>query len=189
MGPEKADYQFHSSMRNAPRDNLKNEPLKFDAKNVKLFTAADNSGLNASFTRTTGSNRLWVALRDGLGRLILCLHDSSWSWHRYQEANRLKIAWRLALGAITPPTGAGGGKPPRYQVVPVGELKIKITAEGEERWRHRDGGAQALFTTFIAEINKKKKTNVDDGKVSLYTGNGIPSGYRLVSSFLFPTCL
>ncbi|UKZ64215.1 uncharacterized protein TrAtP1_005436 [Trichoderma atroviride] len=130
---------------------------------------------------TSGYNRLWVALRDGLGRLIFCLHDSSWSWHHYTEANRLKIAWRFALGAITPPSGAGGGKPPRYQVVPVGELKIKITAEGEERWRHRTGGAQALFTTFIDEINKKKKTNVDDGKVSLHTEDGIPTGYRLLS--------
>ncbi|KAK1254141.1 hypothetical protein MKX08_008136 [Trichoderma sp. CBMAI-0020] len=170
-----------TSMRNAPRDDLKNEPLNFNAKNVKLFTAADKSGANASFTRVTGYNRLWVALRDGLGRLIFCLHDSSWSWHHYTEANRLKIAWRFALGAITPPSGAGGGKPPRYQVVPVGELKIKITAEGEERWRHRTGGAQALFTAFIAEINKKKKTNVDDGTVSLYTGDGVPLGYRLLS--------
>jgi hypothetical protein len=168
-------------MRNQSYDNLQNEPLKFDAKNVELFTAADNSGVT-TFTKLTGSNRLWVALRDQLGGLIFCLHDDSWSWGNYEEANRLKIAWKLALGTITPPAGAGGGKPPRYQVVPVGELKIKITAEGEERWRHRTGGAQALFTTFIAEINKKKKTNENDGTVSLLTGDDIPSGYRLVSA-------
>ena len=176
-------------MRNAPRDDLKNDPFKFDAKSVKLFTAADASETTPLFTPIIAANRLWVALRDGLGRLIFCLHDSTWSWNNYRQANRLKIAWRLALGAITPPTGAGGGKPPRYQVVPVGDLKIKITAEGERRWEHRAGGAQALFRTFIADINKKKKTNLDDGTASLYTGDGIPSGYRLVSSFfLSPTC-
>lgn len=123
-----------------------------------------------------------MALRDGNGHLIFCLHDSSWSWKTYQKANCLKIAWKAALGAITPPSRASGGKPPRYQVVPVGDLKIKITALGEARWRDRSG-AQALFKTFIDEINKNKEAN--HGMVSLYTGDGVPANHRLVSSFFY----